>query len=294
MNSNHSGSTGLRPALRPAPHLAQRPSRRLARRVAGATTLAAVLGVALVGCGGQDKDSGSSAGQVAAQSKPGSGGNGTKVLWVGDSITGAEAPALAAALKAGGVEFKDASSDGGGTVVDGGDEITGKISEDTWKQLAANIGSFKPTVIAYQVTTYDWGSEDKQRAAYDKLAKTAKDAGAKLVLVTAPPIKIDDFYKKYEPQMRTAPKAAEAAAKNSDGAAVFLDSAQLWGTDAAGKKAQRSSDGIHNCQQGAAAFAKWLTEQLGGEAGFTPAPVDAWAQGEWTGDARYGNLKCGS
>ncbi|MFI6470236.1 SGNH hydrolase domain-containing protein [Streptomyces sp. NPDC050516] len=247
----------------------------------------AVLGVALVGCGSQG--SADAVGPTTA----GAAGSGAKVLWVGDSIAGAEAPALGAALKASGVDFKDASSDGGGTVVDGGDEITGKISEDTWKELATNIGSFKPTVIAYQITTYDWGPQDKQRAAYEKLARTAKDAGAKLVLVPAPPVKIDDFYKKHEPQMRTAPEAAEEAAKNSGGAAVFLDSAQLWGTDAAAAKAQRSSDGIHNCQQGAAAFAKWLSERLGSQAGFKAAPVDAWAKGSWTGDARYANLKCG-
>ncbi|WP_449345795.1 SGNH hydrolase domain-containing protein [Streptomyces xanthochromogenes] len=282
MKSNHSGS-------------AHRSARRPTRRAVGGAALAAVLAAALIGCGEQGKDSGQQgAGSGAAQSTSGAAGTGTKVLWVGDSIAGAEAPALGAALKAGGVEFKDASSDGGGTVVDGGDGITGKISEDTWKQLAANIGSFKPTVVAYQITTYDWGSQDKQRAAYEKLAETAKSAGAKLVLVSAPPIKIDDFYKKHESQMRSATKAAEEAAKNSGGAAMFLDSGRLWGADAAAKKAQRSSDGIHNCQQGAAAFAKWLSEQLGREAGFTPAPVDAWAKGAWTGDARYGNLKCGS
>ncbi|MGW2866289.1 SGNH hydrolase domain-containing protein [Streptomyces sp. NPDC001205] len=280
MNSNHSGSTG------PAP------TRRIASRAAIATALAAVLGVALVGCGGQGKDSGQQ-GQAAASGEA-AADNGAKVLWVGDSIAGAEAPALEAALKASGVGFKDASSGGGGTVVDGGDEITGKISGDTWKQLAGDIQSFRPTVIAYQVTTYDWGAQDKQRAAYEKLARTAKDAGAKLVLVAAPPIKIDEFYQKHEPQMRTAPKAAEEAAKNSGGAAVFLDSSPLWGTDAGAAKAQRSSDGIHNCQQGAAAFAKWFSEQLGRQAGFTPAAVDTWAKGAWTGDARYGNLKCGS
>uniref|UniRef100_A0AAU2UWJ9 SGNH hydrolase domain-containing protein n=1 Tax=Streptomyces sp. NBC_00003 TaxID=2903608 RepID=A0AAU2UWJ9_9ACTN len=276
MNSNYSGSTGR-------PHF-----RRLTSRAVCTAAVAAVLGVVLVGCGGQGST------DAAGPTKAGATSKGAKVLWVGDSIAGAEAPALGAALKASGVDFKDASSDGGGTVVDGGDEITGKISGDTWKQLATNIGSFKPTVIAYQVTTYDWGTQDKQRAAYEKLARTAKDAGAKLVLVSAPPIKIDDFYKKHEPQMRTAPKAAEEAAKSSGGAAVYLDSSSLWGSDAASAKAQRSSDGIHTCQQGAAAFAKWLSGELGSQAGFQAAPVDAWAKGSWTGDARYGNLKCGS
>ncbi|MER5883976.1 hypothetical protein ABT160_09120 [Streptomyces sp. NPDC001941] len=102
---------------------------------------------------------------------------GKKVLWLGDSIAGAEAPPLEAALKAGGVEFKNAASDGGGTVVEG-------------------------------------------------------------------------------------------------------------------DKAQRSSDGIHSCQQGSAAFAAWFTEKLGKQLKFTPADAKSWATGAWTGDDRYGKLGC--
>ncbi|MFE0105277.1 SGNH hydrolase domain-containing protein [Streptomyces sp. NPDC059009] len=287
MNSNDSARNGRRPALL---------SRRFSPLATRSVAALAVLGIALVGCGNQGKDSGKDGSGSEAQAKGSaeSASNGTKVLWVGDSIAGAEAPALGAAIEASGAKFKDASSDGGGSVVDGGDQITKKISGDTWKQLHKDISAFQPTVVAYQVTTYDWGSQGKQRAAYDKLAKAAKDAGAKLVLVAAPPFKIDEFYKQHESQIRTAPKAAEAAAENSGGAAVFFDSSELWGTDSGGKKAQRSKDGIHNCQQGAAAFAKWFTERLGKEAGFTPASVDVWAKGSWTGSDRYGKLKCGS
>ncbi len=254
----------------------------------------AALGVALVGCGQQDSGSGTRTEGKQEKQTASAGGNGAKVLWVGDSIAGAEAPAMEAALKASGVGFKDASSDGGGTVVDSGEEITKMISDDTWKQLTKNIASFKPTVIAYQVTTYDWGKPDQQRAAYEKLVKTAKDAGAKVVFIPSPPVKIDGFYKQHEAQMRTAPKTAEeVAAKNKD-VATYLDAAQLWGTDQAAKKAQRGPDGIHNCQQGAAAFAKWFGEELGKHEGFKPAPVDEWAKGGWTGSDRYGKLKCAS
>ncbi|MFE3651931.1 SGNH/GDSL hydrolase family protein [Streptomyces sp. NPDC059152] len=252
---------------------------------------AAALGVALVGCGGQGTGA-----QTEGKSKTTSDveSTSTKVLWVGDSIAGAEGPALGAALKASGVEFKDASSDGGGTVVAGSEEITKMIAADTWKQLAQSVKSFRPTVIAYQITTYDWGTQDQQRAAYEKLVKTAKAAGAKTVFVPAPPIKIDDFYKKYASQMRTAPQVVDEVAKNSGGAAAFLDASQLWGTDASAKKAQRASDGIHNCQQGAAAFAAWFTKELGKKEGFTPAAVDAWAKGSWTSNDRYAKLKCDS
>lgn len=263
-----------------------RPSRRPARYAVSGVAAVAALGLALVGCGGKDsgtRDEGKSRTTASTD---------TKVLWLGDSIAGAEAPALGAALKASGVEFKDSSSDGGGTLVDSGEKITRMISGDTWKQLAKDIESFRPTVVAYQVTTYDWGSRNQQRAAYEKAVGTAKDAGAKLVFVAPPPIKIDGFYKPHEAQMRTAPKVAAEVAGKSGGAAAFFDASQVWGTDHAAKKALRAPDGIHNCQQGAAAFAKWFTGTLGTQEKFTPASVDTWAQKSWTGDKRYGNLRC--
>ncbi|MFF8912234.1 SGNH hydrolase domain-containing protein [Streptomyces sp. NPDC015032] len=266
-------------------------SRRSSHYALTMVAAAVALGIALAGCGDQGtgvRAEGNS--KSASEAK----NTGTKVLWVGDSIAGAEAPALGAALKADGVEFKDASSQGGGTVVAGSEEITKMIAADTWKQLAENVESFQPTVVAYQITTYDWGSQDQQRAAYEKLVKTAEDAGATTVFVPAPPIKIDDFYKQHASQMRTAPQAAMGVANNSGGAAVFLDAAQLWGTDASAENAQRASDGIHNCQQGAAVFAAWFATELGKLEGFTPARVDTWAKGSWTSDDQYAKLKCDS
>ncbi len=264
MNSGHTSRFPYRCTVR-------HPSRHVLITAAAA----AALGVALVGCGGRGTG-------ARPEGKSGTTNDvrstGTKVLWMGDSIAGAEGPALGAALKAAGVGFKDASSAGGGTVVAGGEEITRTIAADTWKQLARSIQSFRPTVVAYQVTTYDWGTPDQQRAAYEKLVRTAKAAGAGTVFVPAPPIRIDEFYKKYASQMRTAPEAAGEVARNSGGVAVFLDASRLWGTDASAKKAQRASDGIHNCQQGAAAFAAWFTRELGEKEGFTPAAVDAWAK----------------
>ncbi|MEU5580662.1 SGNH hydrolase domain-containing protein [Streptomyces huasconensis] len=280
MNSNH---TSRLPS--------GRTSRRPSRHALTAMAATAALGVALVGCGGHDtgaRTEGTDKSTGAVKS------TGKKVLWVGDSIAGSEAPALDTALKAGGVDFKDASSDGGGTVVAGSEKITKMIAADTWKQLDKNVASFRPTVVAYQITTYDWGSRDQQRAAYEKLVKTAEDAGAKAVFVPAPPIKLDAFYKKHAAQMRTAPQVAREVAKGSGGAAAFLDASRLWGTDASAKQAERASDGVHNCQQGAAAFADWFAAELGKQEGFTPAAVDTWAKGRWTSDDRYAQLKCDS
>ncbi|GGV35485.1 SGNH/GDSL hydrolase family protein [Streptomyces spectabilis] len=251
-----------------------------------AALLTAATAAALTGCGAGDD----APGRSASDGTPAK--TGKKVLWMGDSIAGSEAPALGAALEASGVTFKDASSTGGGTVVTG-DKMAGQIARTTWKDLTENIASFRPNVIAYQITTYDWGTSAQQRASYGKLAKTARRAGAELVLVSAPPFKIDDFYRKYEAAIRSAPKAAQQVAAAGGGKVRFFDAGALWGTDAAAGKAQRSSDGIHSCQQGSAAFAQWFTGRLGKELGFEPAALEKWANGKWTADKRFGKLGCG-
>ncbi|MGK5637077.1 SGNH hydrolase domain-containing protein [Streptomyces sp. URMC 126] len=271
-----------------------RSSRRRRAALGVLLTATATAAAALTGCGASGTASGGEGDSARTRSSDAArdgAGQGKKILWVGDSISGAEAPALAAALKASGVEFKDASSDGGGTVVEG-DRMARQTAESTWKDLAKHIGSFRPNVIAYQITTYDWGTAEQQRASYEKLAKTAKRAGAELVIVSAPPFEIDDFYKKYTGAIASAPKAAKEVADRSGGAVRFLDASTLWGTDPGAADARRSDDGIHSCQQGSAAFAKWFGERLGAAYGFTPAAPEKWATGSWTGDARYGKLGC--
>ncbi|MFI7320946.1 hypothetical protein [Streptomyces venezuelae] len=136
-----------------------------------ALALTAALGVTvLAACGGGSGSGGNSASKSDAAH---TGTDAPRVLWMGDSIAGAEAPALGAALKAGAVPFKSMAADGGGGVV-------GAVAEPTWDQLPKEIESFAPDVVAYQITTYDWGTPDEQRAAYEKLAKTVGDAGADL------------------------------------------------------------------------------------------------------------------
>ncbi|MFF4621575.1 SGNH/GDSL hydrolase family protein [Nonomuraea jabiensis] len=241
--------------------------------------LAVAAGLTLAGCGAATTSSGTGTQRAAT---------GVRVLWMGDSIAGAQAPALEAALKAAGVAFKNAASDGGGNVVAGDHEVTAMAARETWQTLQENLASFRPTVIVYQITTYDWGTPRQQLSAYRKLSRTAEDAGAELVLVSAPPFKIDDFYKPHENAIRSAPAMAAKAAHGR-----YLDASALWGSDYAAAKAQRAKDGIHSCQQGSAAFATWFAKQLGELAGFTPAAPAVWATGPWTGDDRFAKLGCG-
>ncbi|MEW2389944.1 SGNH/GDSL hydrolase family protein [Streptomyces venezuelae] len=257
-------------------------SRNPLRRPA-ALALAAAVGVTvLAACGGGTADGGS---ENAENADAHTNTDAPRVLWMGDSIAGAEAPALGAALKAGAVPFKSMAADGGGGVV-------GEVAGPTWDELPKELDSFKPDVVAYQITTYDWGTPDEQRSAYEKLAKTVGDAGADLVLVTAPPFKIDTFYKPHAAEIKTAPRSAKSVADRHKDKVRFLDSAALWGTDGTAPKAHRSKDGIHSCQQGSAAFAQWLTKELGRLYSFTPAPAEQWATGSWTGSKVYGPLGC--
>ncbi|MEV1247865.1 SGNH/GDSL hydrolase family protein [Nonomuraea sp. NPDC050022] len=252
-----------------------------AGRTGAFLAVAVAVGATLAGCGASTAST--SDGQQTGQPA-----TGVRVLWMGDSIAGAQAPALEAALKAGGVAFKNATSDGGGNIVAGDHPVTAMGAKDTWKTLKANLASFRPTVIAYQITSYDWGAASQQLSAYQKLARTAEDAGARLVLVSAPPFKIDDFFKPHENAIKTAPTMAAKAAHAS-----YLDASELWGSDYAAGKAQRAKDGIHSCQQGSAAFATWFAKRLGELAGFTPAAPSVWATGPWTGDERFAKLGCG-
>ena len=82
------------------------------------------------------------------------------------------------------------------------------------------------------------------------------------------------------------PTAASSSPRQTDKRVLWL------GDSIAGAEAQRSADGIHSCQQGSAAFAKWFTEQLGKAYDFTPAAAEKWAQGSWVSDRTYADLGC--
>jgi hypothetical protein len=199
------------------------------------------------------------------------------VLFLGDSIAAGEALPLAAAFEASGVEFSSIASDGGGNVV-------GPFAEENWKELPGQIAAADPTVVIYQLTTYDWGSEQEQRAAYERLRTTVTDAGAELVFVTAPPIRPDDFYRPHMADLERTPDVARGVGR-------VLDASAVWGSSyqqVRDGKADRSADGIHACPQGAARFTDWLLGELATlYPGFTPAAAADWANTGWSADDHF-------
>jgi len=215
---------------------------------------------------------------------PAAGAGPAKVLFLGDSVAVGEALPLAAAFKASGVEFQSIAAEGGGNVV-------GPSSGENWQKLSGQITSAKPAVVVYQLTTYDWGSREEQQAAYGKLLTTVTGAGAKLVFVTAPPIKPDDFYLPHMADLNRAPDVAKAVAQASPGKASVLDAGAVWGGGyqrVKDGKADRSADGIHTCPQGAARFTGWLLAELAKLfPGFTPASAQSWANTGWSADNHF-------
>lgn len=226
------------------------------------------------------------AGAVSSGGAPGSGAGAdiSTVLFMGDSIAAGEALPLDAAMTASGLTLKSIASDGGGGVV-------GPLAESTWADLPAVLAAAEPDVIVYQITTYDWGTEQEQRAGYERLVRTAADAGAELVLVPFPPIRPDDFYTPHMDELDRTDEVARAVAANSSGRAVFLDSTAVWGDTYQRERdgsPDRSADGIHTCQQGAARFAGWLLDELARRhTGFVPAAPEDWVDAGWAADDRF-------
>ncbi|WP_237047730.1 SGNH/GDSL hydrolase family protein [Lentzea guizhouensis] len=208
----------------------------------------------------------------------------SSVLFAGDSIAVGEALPLAAAFQASGVGFESIAAEGGGNVV-------GPFAEENWPKISERITAAQADVVVYQLTTYDWGTEQEQRAAYEKLLGLVTGAGSKLAFVSAPPIRADDFYRPHLAELQRTPAVAKAVAQTAPGQAFFLDATAVWGEtyqQVKDGKADRSADGIHTCPQGAARFTAWLVDELAEQpGGFTPAEPSAWANAGWSADKHF-------
>lgn len=244
------------------------------KRLAGALTLILLTAA----CSATSTSDGSD-----SSAKPGSSGPGRVVL-IGDSVAEGLSLPLREAFASDDVEFQSLASDGGGAVV-------GPVSGEVWKSLPKDIAKADPDTVIYQITTYDWGTEKEQEAGYRRLLSTVTDAGANLMIVTMPPIKADDFYRPHLKELKHTTRAARAVAEASGGKAVVLDASSVWGDtyqQTKDGKADRSSDGIHTCPQGAARFTRWmLAEMAKTYPDFTPPSATEWANTGWAGDKRF-------
>lgn len=246
---------------------------RPGRSAAVATT--ALLTLALTGCGAEHPAGTSNEGWTESSQAADAGAS--PVLLLGDSVAAGEAVALRQGLAESGVTFVDATSIGGGNLV-------GPNAEAQWKALPQTLERAENGVVIYQITTFDWGTPEEQRAAYERLADATARVGADLLLASMPPIRPDDFYEPHVTELATAADAARRVADDHDGVG-YLDTAQVWGDTYAREHdgaIDRSDDGVHVCPQGAARFTSWLLGQLAARyAGFTPAPPASWANSGW-------------
>ncbi|MCK2241596.1 MULTISPECIES: acyltransferase family protein [unclassified Crossiella] len=200
----------------------------------------------------------------------------SKVLFMGDSIAAGLALPLSAAAKASGLTLKSIAAAGGGGVV-------GPLAESTWAELPRVLAEFRPDVLVYQVTTYDWGSPAEQRAGYERLVREA--GGAKVVFVTMPPIRPDDFYAGHMAELGRTTDAIKATG------ATVLEGKEVWGEAYQRERdgrIERSSDGIHTCPAGAARFTAWLLDALAARySGIARVAPETWANTGWAGDKQF-------
>jgi len=207
----------------------------------------------------------------------------SSLLWVGDSVAYDISPAFEAALGAAGV-----AADGGGAFP--GLRITGNDDSIRLPVLVPEqVIEHDADTVLMQVSSWDAAASDAEYAdALAEMASAVGEVGARLVVVTAPPVGNDDLQSELD---RLAEVAAGAAAATGDFA--FLDAAAVWASppvlDANGDGApERKRDLVHVCPAGAASFAAWLTLQLdAGFDGITPADPASWAGAEWVTDPRF-------
>lgn len=231
------------------------------------------------------RDGSTAPGVPAGPSELGPPGAGlSRVILLGDSVALGQSLAIGAAFAASDVEFHSMASAGGGTVV-------GPVSAELWQTLPDRISSAKPSTVIYQITSYDWGTEQEQRDAYERLLHTVTSIGARLVFVTMPPIEPDDFYTPHLDDLDRAPQVARRVAEAAVGQAVVLDAGEVWGETyqrTRGQAPDRSSDGIHTCPQGAARFTSWLLAELTElYPEFTAPAPEKWANTGWAADDRF-------
>jgi hypothetical protein len=202
------------------------------------------------------------------------------VMFAGDSVARGAAPAVEAALRAAGVEASSIAFDGAGIMA---------APDDSLEVYADALAFFDPDVVVYQLSLWDRGSADQQRAAYGAFAALVTGTGARLVFVTPPPMERPDEH----PDLERLRSIAAALAHEQPDAVHLLDADAVWGAtytrDIGGDgAADRMKDGVHVCQGGAMQFGAWLVDALEARFdGIRSAPLADWVFGPWNASTAY-------
>ena len=203
-----------------------------------------------------------------------------RVLMLGDSIAFDEWPAVASALYAGQIAISGYVSPGAGL-------LDTKYDSTTFIDKA--VVDFQPDLVLYQGSLWDFGTVEEQRAAYERFVGVVLGQGARLALITIPPIRADQ----QDAQLSTLTQVMNDVAAEHPGQVFVLDTDEIWGPlfiqDVNGDKVpERKPDGVHFCPSGAAMYAIWLMDELHKRfTDFVPVPPALWATGAWVDDPRY-------
>jgi hypothetical protein len=198
----------------------------------------------------------------------------------GDSVARGEAPAVEAALNAGGAELSSIAYDGAGIMAAPGHSLAGY-------QEALEL--FTPDLVVYQLSLWDRGTRAEQEAAYRAFTALVTGTGAQLVFVTIPPLEPPDERR----DIADLRSVATAIADEQPGSVHLLDADAVWGPTfmrdiGADGVADRMPDGVHICQGGAMRFAGWLVGALDGLFDGLRVPADAeWVFGTWNASTAY-------
>jgi peptidoglycan/LPS O-acetylase OafA/YrhL len=204
----------------------------------------------------------------------------TRILMMGDSIAFDEWPAVAAAMDASNIAIESYVSPGAGLL---------DTKYDSSVFIDKAVADLHPDLVLYQGSLWDYGTPAEQRAAYDRFADVVLAAGARLALITIPPLRADQA----TTQLATLTQVMHEVADEHPGEVFVLDSDGAWGPeftqDVNGDKVpERKPDGVHVCPSGAAMYAVWLQGELQQRfESFVAAPPAEWATGQWVDDPRY-------
>jgi peptidoglycan/LPS O-acetylase OafA/YrhL len=202
------------------------------------------------------------------------------VAWAGDSVAYDLAPGIKAALTAAGVTVD----------VTPAFPAMYLVNKSTLTTLRILFQKRHLDTVIVQLSEWDADADEAtQSQALSELSSLVLGAGARLVIVDAPPgpdATIDAGI------ARMAAIAAQMSSIDPT-RVVYLDPVEVWSPTAeldldGDGTPERKRDHIHVCPSGAARFAAWLSDQLAARfTGVTPAPPTDWAATRWVREARY-------